>query len=118
MRETSWISSLNHTCKKVRSDSMATIKKALMQKGMRKRMASALLVFALGSASPVHATGGHQPPVVDPQAPPPQGILTVYSERYVMEDADTPVVYRRPVALYASVGRLVGTYSNSVGDGP
>jgi hypothetical protein len=28
------------------------------------------------------------------------------------------VVYRRPVELYTSEGRLVGTYNNPVGDGP
>jgi len=35
-----------------------------------------------------------------------------------MVDADAPVFYRRPVELYASDGRLVGTYQNPVGDGP
>lgn len=97
---------------------MAIIKKTLMQKAVRQSMTSALLVLALGGSSSVHATSDNQPPVVGPQVPPPQGILIVYSERYVMEDADVPVVYRRPVELYASEGHLVGTYKNPVSDGP
>jgi len=75
---------------------MATIQKTRMQRGVRKSMTSALFVLALGGASSVHATSDTQPPVVGPQAPPPQGMLTVYSERYVMVDADVPVVSRRP----------------------
>ena len=89
---------------------MATIQKPLMQRVVRKRMTGALLVLALAGPSSVHATSSTQPPVVGPQVPPPQGILTVYSERYVMEDADVPVLYRRPVELYTSEGHLVGTY--------
>lgn len=97
---------------------MAIIKKTLMQKVVRQSITSALFVLALGGSSSVHATSGNQPPVVGPQAPPPQGLLTVYSERYVMEDADVTVVYRRPVALYSLAGHLVGIYKNLVGDGP
>ena len=97
---------------------MATIQKTLMQRVVRKSMMGALLVLALEGSSSVHATSSNQPPVVGPQVPPPQGILTVYSERYVMVDADAPEFYRRPVELYAGEGRLVGTYQNPVGDGP
>jgi len=97
---------------------MATLQNPLRQKAVRKSITGALLVLALGGVSSVYATAASQPPVVGPQVPPPQGILTVYSERYVMVDADAPVFYRRPVELYASDGRLVGTYQNPVGDGP
>ena len=97
---------------------MATIQKTLMQRVVRKSMTGALLVLALEGSSSGHATSSNQPPVVGPQVPPPQGILTVYSERYVMVDADAPEFYRRPVELYAGEGRLVGTYQNPVGDGP
>ena len=79
---------------------MATSQKARRQTGMRKRLTAALFVLALGGASSVHATGGNQPPAVGPQAPPPQGTLTVYSERYVRGDkGDVTVVDRRPVEL-------------------
>ena len=97
---------------------MATFQKTLMQRVVRKSMMGALLVLALEGSSSVHATSSNQPPVVGPQVPPPQGILTVYSERYVMEDADVPVLSRRPIELYTSEGQLVGTYKNPVGDGP
>ena len=97
---------------------MAIMKNTRMQTVVRKSITSALFVLTLGGASSVHATSGNQPPVVGPQTPPPQGTLTVYSERYVMVDADVPVVYRRPVELYTMEGQLVGTYKNPVGDGP
>ena len=97
---------------------METIKKTLKQQVVRKSITGALLVFALGGSSSVHATSGTPPPVVGPQVPAPEGMLTVYSERYVMEDSDVSVVYRRPVALYTSAGHLVGTYNNPGGDGP
>src|SRR5262245_46893927 len=104
--------------KTVRSYRMATMKKTLRQNVVRKSITSALFVLALGGFSVGHATSGPQLPVVGPQVPPPQGFLTVYSERYVTEDADAPVVYRRPVELYTSEGHLVGIYKNLVGDGP
>ena len=97
---------------------MATMQKTRMQKVMRKSMTSALFMLALGGPSSAYATSSNRPPVVGPQLPPPQGILTVYSERYVVEDADVPVLYRRPVELYTVDGHLVGTYKNPVGDGP
>jgi hypothetical protein len=97
---------------------MATLQKMLRQKVVRKSMTSALLLLALGGPSFVYATSSNQLPVVGPQVPPSQGILTVYSERYVMVDADVPMLYRRPVELYTIDGHLVGTYNNPVGDGP
>ena len=97
---------------------MAIVKKTLRQKGVRQSITGALVVLALGGASSVHATSGNPPPVVGPQVPPPQGLLTVYSERFVREEADVTVVSRRPVALYTLAGHWVGTYTNLVGDGP
>jgi|SRR5262245_25518161 len=97
---------------------MATFKKTLLQKGVRKSMAGALLVLALGGGSSVHASSATQLPLVSPQAPPPQGILTIYSERYVRGDGDVEVVERRPVELYTVEGQLIGTYNNPGGDGP
>ena len=97
---------------------MTTIHKTLIQRVVRKNMMSALFVLALGGSSSVYATSTNQPPVVGPEVSSPEGILTVYSERYVMEDADVPEVYRRPVELYTIEGHMVGTYKNPVGDGP
>ena len=97
---------------------MTIMKNTRLPKGVRKSLTGALVVLALGGASSVQATSDNPLPIVGPQAPPPQGLLTVYSERYVMEDADVPVLYRRPVELYTSEGHLVGTYKNPVGDGP
>jgi len=83
---------------------MAIMKNTRMQNVVRKSITSALVVLALGGSSPVHATSDTQLPVIGPQVPPPQGMLTVYSERYVMEDADVPVLYRQPVQLYTMDG--------------
>ena len=91
---------------------------AQTKKAVRRHATRALLLLALGLSSPVHATGSEQLPVVGPQVPLPQGILTVYSERYVLLDSDAPLFFRRSVELYSTDGRLVGTYSNSIGDGP
>lgn len=98
---------------------MATRQPTLKQQGRRKRLTAALFVLALGSTSSVYATSGHQPPVVGPQAPPPQGTLTVYSERYVRwEDGEVAVVERRPVELQTLAGQVIGTYQNVGGEGP
>jgi hypothetical protein len=87
-------------------------------KAVRRSTIRALVLFALGLSSPIQARGSEQVPVVGPQTPPPQGILTVYSERYVLLDADAPVFLRRPVELYSLDGRLVGASTNPIGDGP
>ena len=97
---------------------MAIMKNTRLQKGVRKTLTSALVVLALGGASSVQATSTDQPPVVGPQAPPPQGVLTVYSERYVRWEGDVSVVSRRPVELQTLEGQVVGTYNDPVGDGP
>jgi hypothetical protein len=97
---------------------MAIMKNTLLSNVVRKSMTSALVVLALGGSSSVHATSDNQLPIVGPQMPPPQGMLTVYSERYVMVDADAPVFSRRPVELQTMEGQVVGTYQNPVGDGP
>ena len=88
------------------------------QKAVRRHAIRALVLLTLGLSSPVSATGSEQLPVVGPQVPLPQGILTVYSERYVLLDSDAPLFFRRPVELYSMEGRLVGTYTNPIGDGP
>ena len=88
------------------------------KKAVRRHATRALLLLALGLSSPLQAMGNEQLSVVGPQVPPPQGILTVYSERYVLLDSDAPLFFRRPVELYSREGRLVGTYTNPIGDGP
>ena len=96
---------------------MTTIQKTRIQKIVRKNMMSALFVLALGGSSSVYATSSNQPPVVGPQVPSPEGILTVYSERYVIEDDGVLVFRRRPVELYTDNGQLVGSYAPT-GDAP
>jgi hypothetical protein len=56
--------------------------------------------------------------MVEPEVLSPQGVLAVYSERYVIEDSGVPVVYRRPVEVYSEEGKLVASEHNPIGDGP
>ena len=97
---------------------METSKKTLRQQVVRKSLTGALFVLALGGSSSAHATSAPQPPVVGPQVPSPEGMLTIYSERYVRWDGDVAVVDRRPVELQTSEGHVVATYTNPGGDGP
>jgi len=94
---------------------MATLTPTRLQKVVRKGVRGALLALALGGGS-VHASSASHLPLVGPQAPPPQGVLTVYSERYVRWDGDVAVVERRPVELQTMEGQVIGTYTNSGGD--
>jgi len=85
---------------------------------MRLSVASALLFLAVDPCAPVYAaSSSNQLPVVGPAMLPPQGILIVYSERYVIEDEGAPVFHRRPVEIYTDNGQLVGSYA-PIGDAP
>ena len=81
-------------------------------------LASALLVLTIGAYTPRSAAAAsNQLPVVGPATSPPQGILIVYSERYIIEDDGVLVFQRRPVEVYTDTGQLVGSYA-PVGDAP
>src|SRR5262245_40280431 len=69
---------------------------------------AALLFLTLGNSFPLSAAEKTELSAVEPQLLPPQGILMVYSERYVIEeDAGTPIFYRRPVEVFTEQGRFV-----------
>ena len=76
-------------------------------KSLGSRTAAALLFLTLSHSFPVSAAENTQLSAVEPQLPPPQGILMVYSERYVSEDDGTPIPHRRPVEVFTEQGRLV-----------
>jgi hypothetical protein len=85
---------------------------------MRLSVASALLFLAVDPCTPVYAASStNQLPVVGPAMHPQQGILIVYSERYVVEDDSVLVFRRRPVEIYTDTGQLVGSYA-PIGDAP
>jgi hypothetical protein len=63
------------------------------------------------------AAAGISLPEVSPALCPLQGILVVYSERYVVEDDGVLVFRRRPVEVYTDNGQLVGSYAPT-GDAP
>ena len=83
-----------------------------------RTLASALLFLAIGAYAPLSAAAASTPlPEVGPTLHPPQGILIVYGERYVLEDDGVLVFRRRPVEVYTDTGQLVGSYA-PVGDAP
>src|SRR5207244_3086450 len=77
-----------------------------------------LLFLAIGAYAPRYAAAASIPlPEVGPALCPPQGILVVYGERYVIEDDGVLVFRRRPVEVYTDTGQLVGSYAPT-GDAP
>jgi hypothetical protein len=86
---------------------------SFVTKSVGPLLVSALGLFPLGAARPAHAVfWDARQAEIGPQVPPPQGILEVYSERYVTEDEGAPVFHRRPIQLYDTQGHLLGTYTN------
>ena len=83
-----------------------------------RTLASALLFLAVGAYTSLSAAAASNPlPEVGPALHPPQGILIVYGERYVIEDDGVLVFWRRPVEVYTDTGQLVGSYA-PIGDAP
>ncbi len=79
---------------------------------------SLLALFLPSCAEPVHVAWNDSQGVIEPQVPPPQGELDVYSESYVMYDADVPRNNRRPVDVYSVDEQLVASEHHPFGDGP
>jgi hypothetical protein len=86
---------------------MRKIKYSPTWKSRWSRTATALLFLTLGNSFPLSAAETAHLSAVEPTVPPPQGILTVYSERYVIEDEGTPIPHRRPVEVFTEQGRFV-----------
>jgi hypothetical protein len=86
---------------------MRTIRCSAPWKSLGSRTAAALLFLTLGHSFPVSAAENAQLSAVEPKMPPPQGILMVYSERYVSEDEGVPIPHRRPVEVFNEQGRFV-----------
>lgn len=79
---------------------------------------SALALLFSGCTEPVHVAWNGTQSVIEPEIPPPQGELDVYSEGYVFYDADVPRVHRRPVEVYSVDGQLVARAGDQDGEGP
>ena len=85
---------------------------------VRLTLACVLLFLVGGASAPLDAAPASTLlPEVGPALCPPQGILVVYSERYVLEDDGVLVFRRRPVEVYTDTGQLVGSYA-PIGDAP
>jgi hypothetical protein len=77
---------------------------------------SVLIVTVLGCVPPrLEDEPGAQRAGLLPQRP--EGVVEVYSERYVLYDKSVPVLRRRPVKLLTATGRFLQRYENPVGDG-
>jgi|SRR5882724_10499563 len=86
---------------------MKKIKYSPTWKSLGSGTATALLLLTLGNSFPLSAAETTQLSAVEPQMPPPQGILMVYSEHYVIEDEGAPIPHRRPVEVFTEQGRFV-----------
>ena len=78
----------------------------------------ALALLLSGCTEPVHVAWNGAQSEIEPEIPPPQGELDVYSESYVYYDADVPRVHRRPVTVYTVDGQLVASARDQDGEGP
>jgi hypothetical protein len=78
----------------------------------------AIALLAAGCAEPAHVRWSDQLAVIEPTAPPPQGGLDVYSERFVVYDGDVPRITRRPVKVYSVDGQLVVSAPEQDGESP
>jgi hypothetical protein len=84
---------------------------------------SALLVVFAGCTEPLqvawHDTQSIIAPVRrEPQVSPPQGTLTVSSERYLLYNGDWPRISRRPVDVYTVDGQLAASEKYPFGEAP
>src|ERR1051325_1481662 len=83
-----------------------------------RTLARALLCLAVNAYIPLDAAVANTSPLsLEPTLSPPQGVLVVYSERYVIEDDGVLVFHRRLVEIYTDYGQLVGSYA-PIGDAP
>jgi hypothetical protein len=71
-----------------------------------------------GCTEPVHVAWNETQSVIEPEVPRPQGILDVYSERYVFYDADVPRIHRRPVEVYNVDGKIIANVDGQDGESP
>ena len=76
------------------------------------------LLLLPSCTAPVHMAWDQQQAVIEPQIPPPQGKLDVYSESYVFYDAEVPRIHRRPVKVYSVDGQLVASAPDQDGENP
>jgi hypothetical protein len=97
---------------------MRKFKGSATWKLLGSRTAAALLFLTFSHSFPVSAAENAQLSAVEPQMPPPQGILMVYSEHYVSEDEGVPIPHRRPVEVFNDQGRLVISQCDTFADNP
>ena len=76
------------------------------------------LLLLPSCTAPVHVAWDQQQAVIEPQIPPPQGELDVYSESYVLYDTEVPRIHRRPVKVYSVDGQLVASAPDQDGESP
>src|SRR5262249_29964704 len=78
---------------------------------------SVLFVLTLSCAAPGLEGAKRTQPAFPPPEPGPQGVVEVYSERYVLYEKGVPIFRRRPVDLLTPIGHFLHRYENLVGDG-
>jgi hypothetical protein len=83
-----------------------------------KSLAGILLMVFAGCSESAHVAWNETQSVIEPEVPPPQGELDVYSDSYVFYDDDVPRTHRRPVQVYSVDGQLVASAPDRDGEGP
>jgi len=85
--------------------------------------ASGLLLVLTGCTKQLHVTWHDTQAIIEPvrrepQVSPARGLLTVYSERYLLYNGDIPRMARRPVNVYTVDGQVVAREQDPVGESP
>jgi hypothetical protein len=88
----------------------------------RSATSGLLLVFA-GCTEPLHVAWNDTQAIIEPvrrepQVSPPQGALTVYSERYLLYNGDVPRITRRPVDVYTVDRQVAASEQYPFGERP
>src|SRR5262245_59409440 len=83
---------------------------------LRPALVSVLIMTTLGCVPPrLQGEPGAQHAAAPQEQP--EGVVEVYSERYVLYEKSVPLFRRRPVKLLTATGRFLYRYENPIGDG-
>ena len=79
------------------------VQTAALRVTLRPTLVSVLVVLTLGCAAPGLMGAQQAQPTFPPPKPGPQGVVEVYSERYVLYEKTVPLFRRRPVDRHCQV---------------
>ena len=83
------------------------VQTAALRVTLRPTLVSVLVVLTLGCAAPGQMGAQQAQPTFPPPEPGPQGVVAVYSERYVLYEKTVPLFRRLPVDLLTPTGHFL-----------